>query len=144
MNDALTIRPAKRTDAAALAFLSGELGYPTTTAEMETRFDVLVRDSRHGIYVAERDSIAGWVHVALVQSLESVAYAEICGLVVAESYRSSGIGTQLVAAAENWALQHGYHRIRVRTNVVREQTRMFYKKRGFQLKKTQEVFDKTL
>ena len=32
-----TIRDAKVSDAAALAALAGELGYPTTSAEMERR-----------------------------------------------------------------------------------------------------------
>jgi GNAT superfamily N-acetyltransferase len=144
MNQTLNIREAQKGDAIALAKLSGELGYPTTQAEMEGRFDKLISGSDNGIYVAELDSIVGWIHVALIQTLESNAFVEICGLVVAESYRGSGIGTQLIAFAESWARKKKCYHLRVRTNVLREKTRMFYKQVGFQSKKTQEVFDKII
>ena len=144
MNKILNIRNAKKSDAVALSQLAGELGYPTTAAEMKSRFDKLFAQSYHGIFVAECDSIVGWIHISLIQSLESDSFAEIRGLVVAKSHRDSGIGTQLVAMAERWAQERGCHRIRVRTNIMREKTRIFYKKLGFQSKKTQEVFDKIL
>ena len=144
MSEQLTIRTAKNSDAAELAKLTGELGYPASTEEMERRLEELSSKPHHGIFVAELDSAAGWIHVAVIQSLESGSYAEILGLVVAESRRNSGIGTRLVTAAEQWAQKKGCHKIRVRTNIVREKTRMFYKKLGFRTKKTQEVFDKML
>ncbi len=144
MNGKSNIRHAIESDAVALAALAGELGYPTTTAEMKSRFGKVLSVSDHGIFVAEFDSIVGWIHVSLIRSLESDAFAEIRGLVVAESYRNSGIGSQLVAMAESWGQKKGCHRIRVRTNIVREKARLFYERLGFQSKKTQEVFDKTL
>jgi GNAT superfamily N-acetyltransferase len=140
----LNIRKAIRSDAEALAGLSGELGYPTAPADMENRLDKLSAKSDNGIYVAELDSIVGWIHVAVIQSLESSPFVEICGLVVAGSHRGTGIGTQLVAMAESWAREKGYNRIRVRTNILREETRRFYKQIGFRSKKTQEVFDKII
>ena len=144
MIKSLIIREAKKTDAVALAKLSGDLGYPTTTTEMESRFDKLFSKSDNGIYVAKLDSIVGWIHVSVIQSLESNPFVEICGLVVAESYRGKGIGTQLVSMAERWAQEKGYNQIRVRTNILREESRRFYKQVGFQSKKTQEVFDKII
>ena len=132
MNQRLIIREAIKSDAAALASLSGELGYPTTSLQIEDRFDKLSAKSDNGIYVA------------VIQLLESNQFVEICGLVVAESYRGTGIGTQLVAMAERWTQEKGYNHIRVRTNVLREETRKFYKQVGFQSKKTQEVFDKII
>ncbi len=144
MIKSLNIREAKKTDAIALAKLSGELGYPTTAEDMESRFDKLSAKSDNGIYVAELDSIVGWIHVSVIQSLESNPFVEICGLVVAESHRGTGIGTRLVAMAESWAQEKGYNQIRVRTNILREETRRFYRQVGFQFKKTQEVFDKII
>ena len=144
MKEPLIIRNAKASDAVALAKLSGEFGYPTTTAEMKRRFKELFSKSYHGLFVAEVDSIVGWIHVSLIQSLESDSFAEIRGLVVAESHRGSGIGTQLVAKAEGWAQEKGCCRIRVRTNIKRKKAGIFYRRLGFQSKKTQEVFDKTL
>ncbi len=144
MNKDLIIREAKKRDVVALAKLSGELGYPTTTEEMENRFYKVSSASDNGIYVAELDSIVGWIHIALIQTLESNAFVEICGLVVAESSRGSGIGRRLITIAENWAREKKCYHLRVRTNILREKTRMFYKQVGFQSKKTQEVFDKII
>jgi GNAT superfamily N-acetyltransferase len=144
MDKDINIRKAEKTDAAELARLSGELGYPTTTIEMENRFDKLSSQSDNGIYVAELDFIVGWIHFSIIQTLESNPYAEICGLVVSESFRGSGIGARLVGFAENWAKEKGFNHIRVRTNILREKTREFYKRVGFQSKKTQEVFEKII
>lgn len=144
MNEKPNIRKAKKSDAVALATLAGELGYSTTAAGMKSRLDKLFSTSDHGIFVAELDSIVGWIHVTLSQSLQSDTFADIRGLVVAERHRGSGIGTQLVAMAEKWAHRKGCLRIRVRTNIVRKEARVFYKRLGFESKKTQEVFDKIL
>ncbi|MGA7161373.1 MAG: GNAT family N-acetyltransferase [Bacteroidota bacterium] len=140
----LNIRDARSSDAGALAGLSGELGYPTTPSEMKGRLEVLLSKSNHGIFIAERETLLGWIHVSIVDTLESESFAEIRGLVVSESYRGSGIGTQLVATAENWADKNGCKRIRVRTNVIREEARAFYKKLGYISNKTQEIYDKIL
>ena len=144
MTENLNIRRAKESDIASLAQLAGELGYRTTTAEMNKRFKELSRNSQDGIFVAEFDDVVGWIHVSLIQSLESDPFAEIHGLVVAEVHRNFGIGRRLVAAAEEWAKEKSCLRIRVRTNIIREKTRIFYKNLGFESTKTQEVFDKML
>jgi len=140
----LVIRNAKKYDAATLARLAGELGYPTTTAKMKRRLEKLLSNIDHAIFVAELDAVVGWIHVSVVQSLESDQFAEIHGLVVTEAHRNSGIGTQLIAKAEIWAQKKRCRRIRVRTNIKRERTRQFYKILGYTVSKTQEVFDKQI
>lgn len=140
----MKIRNAKKSDAKALAGLAGELGYPTSATEMESRLENIILERRNAVFVAELDLVVGWIHVSLIQSLESGSFAEIRGLVVKESRRNAGVGTALVAAAESWALKNGCRQIRVRTNSVREKAKTFYKNLGFQQKKTQEVFDKIL
>ena len=144
MNKPLHIRPADKSDAAALATLAGELGYPATAADMKVRIEELISRSDHGVYVADLDSVVGWIHVSSVQSLESDPFAEIRGLVVAPSHRRLGIGGKLVAMAEWWAQQKGCRRIRVRTNVVRGDAKAFYQRLGYRSAKTQEVFDRFL
>lgn len=139
-----SFRVARKSDSGALARLAGELGYPTTRVGMKGRLDKVLSRSHHRVFVAELDSVVGWIHVSLTHSLESGPCAEIRGLVVAELHRGSGIGTQLVAMAERWAEQKGWRRIRVRTNSLRKRAGVFYESLGFQLTKTQEVFDKVL
>ncbi len=140
----VTIRNAQTSDGAPLAALAGELGYPTTSAEMKHRLELLRSDPHHKIVVAERDGLLGWIHVSMIDTLESESFAEIRGLVVTELHRNAGIGTQLVAAAEKWANEKKCNRIRVRTNIVRVETHAFYKKLGYVSKKTQDIFDKSL
>jgi GNAT superfamily N-acetyltransferase len=144
MTQTLKIRAATPGDAAALAELSGELGYPTTADQMQKRLDAVLADSKQRIFIAEEDTVVGWLQVSLVWSLESGVAAEIRGLVVAESFRGGGIGGKLVAAAEVWAVKNGCTRIRVRTNVVRKKAHQFYTQLGYRVTKKQEVFDKEL
>jgi GNAT superfamily N-acetyltransferase len=144
VGQAVDIRIAVVADAPKLAALAGELGYPATAEQMLKRLEAASIESRHRIFVAELDSVVGWIHVALVHSLLSELSAEIRGLVVADSHQGGGIGSQLVAAAERWAREQGCTRIRVRTNVLREKARVFYAKLGYQVTKRQEIFDKTL
>ena len=136
------IRRAKVSDAAALAALSGELGYPASIAYMKRRISQLASRADHVVLVAEGKKIHGWIHACAVETVESDPYAEIRGIVVTESRRGTGIGTLLVAAAEQWAITHGYHRVRVRTNVKRKRAIEFYSKLGYTLNKIQRVFDK--
>ena len=140
----VNIRDAQISDAAMIAVLAGELGYPTTSVEMEHRLAILNSDPHHKIFVAEQSDLLGWIHVSVIETLESGSFAEIRGLVVTEPHRGSGIGRRLVAAAEQWSIQKRCSRIRVRTNIVRVEAHAFYKKLGYVSKKTQDVFDKPL
>jgi GNAT superfamily N-acetyltransferase len=51
------------------------------------------------------------------------------------------VGKLLVQAAVRWAAERGYAKVRVRSNVVREDAHRFYEREGFQRAKTQAVFD---
>lgn len=139
----MTIRRAETGDAAALARLAGELGYPSTPEEICARLAMLT--SNDEVLVAEHDGeVEAWIHVAAVHSLETGVTAQICGLVVTESRRGSGIGAELVRAAEEWAHRRGIARLRVRTNVNRTRTHAFYERCGFTHAKTSRVYDKNL
>ena len=60
------------------------------------------------------------------------------------NFRGKGVGTKLINEAEKWASSKGLNRIRVRTNIKRAETIDYYKKIGFGLMKSQEVFEKTI
>ncbi|MDQ3282160.1 MAG: GNAT family N-acetyltransferase [Acidobacteriota bacterium] len=137
------IRAATLEDTPRIAELAGQLGYPCTEAEMHPRLAALLANTDHDA-VLVTDDLTGWIHVALVQSLESAPFAEIRGLVVDEAHRGRGIGQTLVAAAEDWARSRDVNRIRVRSNVKRERTHPFYERLGYATTKSQKVFDKRL
>lgn len=142
----VTIRPASREDAANIARLSTQLGYPSARNEIEQRLSSLQRDESHAVYVAVTSTgiVAGWVHVRRSKLVESDPEAEIGGLVVDEAYRGLGIGQLLMERAEQWTREQGLHSVYLRSNIVRESAHAFYKKLGYHIVKTQHAFRKNL
>ena len=144
-NPPIRIRLAKRKDAASIARLSGQLGYPTTTAEMGRRLSLVLCDKHAACFVAEtvQPEVIGWVHVSVCPLLEVARRVEVNGLVVDEQVRSRGAGWLLLEAAENWTLKMKCRTISVRSNVVRERAHGFYQKHGYEHYKTQKAFRKS-
>jgi GNAT superfamily N-acetyltransferase len=142
----LKIRRAKSSDALRLTELSGQLGYPATTAQLKQRLRGIQPASLHTVFVAEssKDGVVGWLHVSKQHLLESENRAEVNGLVVAEGQRSLGAGACLLAAAEDWARKHGCKSMSVRSNVIRERAHKFYERNGYEHYKTQKSFRKPL
>jgi GNAT superfamily N-acetyltransferase len=137
----IAVRTARAEDAAAIARLATQLGYPSTVEQAAERLASLADTDAARVLLAESGGrSAGWLHVAEIRTLESEPYAEIVGLVVDASERSSGIGAVLVQAAIAWAAERGLAEIRVRSNIVRELAHRFYERQGFEVTKTQKVF----
>ncbi len=139
-------RPIEPSDAAALVPLCGQLGYPATLQQVERRLQLLLGHPGQGLLGAETAAgqLVGWVHVQSRCVFESDPFAEICGLVVDENARGHGVGRDLVAAAEQWAVAEGHTVIRVRSNVIRTATHRFYQNRGYAIAKSQISFTKPL
>ena len=142
----LRIRSAKSTDAPQLAVLTGQLGYPATTAQIRARLRAIQPASQNAVFVADsaKDGVIGWLHVSREALLECDVRAEVNGLVVAEGQRSLGAGARLLVAAEDWARKHGCKSMSVRSNVLRERAHKFYERHGYEHYKTQKSFRKTL
>jgi GNAT superfamily N-acetyltransferase len=152
----LTIRRARKADAARLADLSGQLGYPATPQQIALRLGMLAPASKHAVFVAEASGtrkpisgeagprVVGWLHVGVTHLLEVDTRAEVNALVVAEGQRSLGAGARLIAAAEKWARKRGCTSMSVRSNVIRERAHRFYQRNGYQHYKTQKAFRKPL
>lgn len=140
------IRPCKASDAAAVAELSAQLGYAVPVEEMERRLSHMANDPDHIVLVASFTSgeIVGWIDVGTVFHLQSGAYCEIGGLVVGESARGNGIGSELVAAGEQWASARGLKKVLVRSNAIRVNAHRFYLREDYSIVKTSAVFEKNL
>ncbi len=141
---AVRVRPMTDGDAAEVAGLSGQLGYPSETEQIRERFRALSREPDSSVFVAERDDgrLAGWIHVLARRFLESDHYAEIAGLVVDAGARRGGVGRALIGAAEAWARERGCVTLRVRSNTRRVEAKPFYERMGYRVVKTQYVFEK--
>lgn len=141
------IRRARLSDAAAIADLSGQLGYPASEKEIAERLaKLLTRPHQSVVLIAEGPSrrIIGWLHVSATPLLELPPCAEVNGLIVAEGHRSLGAGAELLRAAERWARAKGCESMSVRSNVIRERAHAFYLRNGYEHYKTQKAFRKPL
>jgi len=142
----LVTRRARSSDVRRVAELSGQLGYPTTAAEITKRMRRLKPASQNALFVAESADagVVGWAHVSVTHLVEVGTRAELNGLIVAEDQRSLGAGARLLEAAEDWARKHGCPSMSVRSNVIRERAHKFYERQGYEHYKTQKAFRKRL
>ena len=141
----LKIRRAKSSDVTRVAALSGELGYPTSATEMRGRLRRILPKKDHIVLVAEiGGEVIGWMHLSVCDIVESVSFAEINGLVVAEDHRSAGAGAKLIEAGQEWARRKKCMLMHVRSNVIRERAHAFYERQGFVHYKTSKIFRKPL
>ena len=142
----VVIRQMLPEDAAAVAGLTSQLGYPSSEAEIRRRYDLIKDRWDARLLVAQHADLAivGWVHVQAVYLLEAETRAEIWGLVVSESARRTGVGRMLVEAAEEWAVMRGLDVMGVRSNYLRVTAHAFYEHLGYKVIKTQNAFRKNL
>jgi len=141
----MKLREAEPEDAAAVAELALQLGYPVEAPVMRERLEVLKLRKDHLVLVAVVDeAIGGWLHAQATEALESGFRVEVIGLVVAERFRRRGVGRRLMTAAETWAVAQGAPVLVVRSNTKRTESHIFYPSLGFAVNKTQTVYHKRL
>jgi GNAT superfamily N-acetyltransferase len=142
----IQIRTATPADTDAIAGLSAELGYETTSEDVSERLGQLLNSQEHGIFVAvdHPKNMIGWVHVFTSHRLMTDSFADLGGLIVKQTHRGFGIGNQLLLSAEEWAISKGLQKLKVRSNVSRERAHKFYISKDYNSFKSQKVFEKTL
>jgi len=134
-------------DAAAVADLATQLGYPTAEPDMARRIgQVATPGDRAALLVAvdDEDRPLGWAHVELRQTLVAEPAAQLMALVVGDGARNRGLGRDLLAAVEAWAIARGSQTLLVATRVTRTDAHRFYRREGFALNKTSHIFEKPL
>lgn len=141
----LSVRPLTIEDAEAVASLSTQLGYPTDAETMRGRIHQLAKSRDRIAFVAVfENSVVGWADASIERHLQSPDVVELGGLVVQEGHRGLGIGKRLCEAVEEWALQQQIPRVRVRSQIKRQDAHRFYLRDGYVHVKTSEVFEKRL
>ena len=127
------VRRAEMSDAAALAELMTQLGYPTRTSEMEMRMEVIRGDKNYATFVAVKGGkVCGMIGTYCGYSYEhNNPGGRILALVVAEGMRGHGVGGLLIAAAENNLAERNIRRVAVYTHLRRTEAHEFYEKAGY-------------
>ncbi len=132
-------RPATIDDAADMAVLNTQLGYPSTPASLRSNLEKVLLLPNNYVLVAELNhKVIGWTNVRLVYTIEWGTTSEIYGLIVDEHSRGKGIGKELIQQAKEWTKQQGLDKLRVRTNVKRKEAHRFYFREGFREVKEQK------
>ena len=128
------IRTPTQQDAADLALLITELGYPASTEEVSTRLSRLEGVEGVFVRVAEVDeSVVGLAtchRFLALHKTEPVVW--LTSLVVSSEHRGEGIGHTLVAACEEWAKEHGAERLSLTSATHREAAHAFYLNIGYE------------
>lgn len=140
------VRRAEPADAAAIAALASELGYPTGVDAMRSRLESCARSEGDVVFAAvdSAERVVGWAHCQRQQTLTSEPFALLTGLVVAGHARRRGVGQALVHAVAAFAAHEQLGTLRVRTRTSREDARAFYERLGFGPVKTQAVLECSL
>ena len=135
MTDRFEIRPATLADAAAIAVLLGELGYPVEAAEADARLQRIAANPDAIALVACRElRVCGLATAHALHTLNrDEPSVQLTLLVTAGDVRGGGAGRELVAAAERWAEDHGARRLVVTTAVHRAGAHAFYERLGYAL-----------
>jgi GNAT superfamily N-acetyltransferase len=135
------IRDYLPADAAAVASLATQLGYPSTALQISERFASI--QGRVLLFVLE-ERVVGFIHFLARSSMIGEPRVEIASLVIDSSVRGQGIGTKLVAAAEEWGRGQGFKKARLLSRTTRPDAHRLYLRLGYSITKTSHVFDKKL
>jgi GNAT superfamily N-acetyltransferase len=128
-------------DAERAAALASELGYAATPALVAERLAAVSGRADHAVWVCDDGGeLLGLLHAQHMDRIISDPYVEILHLVVSQRARRGGVGRGLVAQVQSWARERGLDRVRVRSNIVRDEAHDFYLALGFTRLKTQHVY----
>jgi GNAT superfamily N-acetyltransferase len=129
-----TIRDGIQADAEGIAALLADLGYPASTETAAVHIARFADDPASRLQVAESaDGLVGLVATHIVPRLDDDRFTcRVTDIVVSTSHRRSGIGSALMAAAEDEARRNGARRLDLSSGEWRDDAYAFYTRLGFE------------
>jgi ribosomal protein S18 acetylase RimI-like enzyme len=126
-------RNATEHDAAAVAALLGELGYPTSEADAGERIREALADPAACVLVAENDAkVVGFLAGCIGAYFPNGSRLfRITALVAAGTRRGTGVGRTLVERAIELAASRGCTGVELTTGEQRAGAHAFYERLGF-------------
>jgi GNAT superfamily N-acetyltransferase len=127
------IRPIHHGDAARLAVLLEQLGFPSTAREVRQRLDYWLGDRASALLGADDDgTLVGMAALHVTPLLEVTGkFGRLAALVVDEAARGRGAGRMLIGAAQDRARSAGCLFIEVNSSNHRYPAHLFYESLGF-------------
>ena len=143
------IRKIKIEDAEAVQRLCNiSLGYSVSVEIVMRQIKKLSEDvNHHYIYVYEDEelqTVVGFVHAEVYESLYSYAGLNILGLAVLPEFQGKGIGKELMNHLELKAKDDSVSFVRLNSADYRVEAHKFYENIGYVCDKTQKRFMKRL
>jgi GNAT superfamily N-acetyltransferase len=130
---AVGIRDARPEDAAAIAELLGQLGYPTDGGAVGGRLERLRIVGDRVIVAVAEGAVVGLAHLQVSPAIEyERPAAKLAALIVDESQRGRGVGRALVEAMENEARSRGCELLYLTTSEKRDDAHAFYERIGLE------------
>jgi GNAT superfamily N-acetyltransferase len=128
------VREARPSDAAGIAELLTELGYPVSPERLGRRMQALSGERASRVFVAEAGSeLCGVAAAHTMHLLErDDPVCRLTALVVAPEARGAGVGRALVARVDREARSRACVRIEVTTAEHRAGAQEFYERLGFE------------
>jgi GNAT superfamily N-acetyltransferase len=134
---ALRVRKLRRADAAAVAGLLGELGYPCSAHDAVRRLAALGRKSDQAFAAVDGKRVVGVVALHFSSMLHTEGrWCRVTTLVVTESHRRRGVGAALLRHAEQCALAGGAWCVEITCGERRGEAHRFYLRHGYTERRT--------
>lgn len=133
-------RRFEREDILAITHLMTQLGYPSTSAQLSSRFEKLVNLPNYHIFIAELEGeVVGFVGFMKQWAFEfDDPYVRVLALVVDEKHRRKNIGQCLMQEVENWARNNSCVAVTLNSGNRKERitAHQFYEQLGYAVKST--------
>ncbi|WP_373231327.1 GNAT family N-acetyltransferase [Cohnella sp.] len=131
------IRDYLSSDINELASLMGDLGYPSSTEDMNRRMNLIESNPNYKTFVAVlSDKVVGMIGINTIMNYESDdSVTHILALVTLTDFQGQGIGRSLMNFVEEWAISHGSGTLYLTSGIKEERKRAheFYKQLGYEI-----------
>lgn len=129
----IKIRIATPEDAAAIADLINQMGYPVSESESKIRIQQYSKPS-YRLMLAEQEGVTvGLIALHIYEVLHLPApEGRVISFCVDEKVRNKGVGTYLLNEAERFFKESGCYKIVLNCNLRRTDTHQYYLNRGYQ------------
>ncbi len=129
----IIIRIAIPEDAASVADLINQMGYPVSESEAEIRIKHYSKPSYRLMLAEIEGNTIGLIALHIYDVLHLPApEGRVISFCVDEKVRDKGVGTTLLTEAENFFKKSGCYKIVLNCNLRRTDTHQYYLNRGYQ------------